>query len=80
MKGLFIIAAALSCGFGTLRAAEGIAIQPGRIFLHGPESSQRLLVLNTDPRGEFTGEAGKNFDWKSSDTAVAVVRHGFVLP
>ncbi len=76
-----IVALTMTLGVALQAAAhaESLALLPGQIVLHGPQSSQRLLVERQQD-GRYVGESAQRADFQSDDTKVAIVKNGVVYP
>lgn len=74
----------LALWVSTLSGAEtktpSLALLPPTISLSGSEASQRVMVVEVDAAGEFLGEVSAGASVQSSDTEVAAIRDGRVIP
>lgn len=79
MKRLALILAFLSMGPVFARARESLTILPEKIVLNGAIAQQQLVVERVEDK-EFTGEVRNNVFWSSSNSKVARVEKGHVIP
>jgi hypothetical protein len=70
----------LTAGFSAqARASDDLAILPGEIVLTGPHARQAILVEKVAD-GQHVGEAGGSQQWSVSDSSIAEVENGVLVP
>ncbi len=75
-----IIAIALTAFRGPVGAAEDLRVSPATVLLHGPESSQQLLVAS-GTLGKASVDLTRRVQYESADLRVAAIDEtGLIMP